>query len=53
MWERRYTAFGRVIEGMSNARVISTAPTHTNFPTNPDPKIVIKSITLQPRANFK
>ena len=51
-WEKRYTVFGRVIEGLGNARVISTAPTRDGS-TNPDPKIVIKSITLQPRANFK
>ena len=51
-WEKRYTVFGRVVEGLGNARVISTAPTRDGS-TNPDPKIVIKSITLQPRANFK
>lgn len=51
-WDGDYTVFGRVIEGMSNARVISTAPPREGS-TNPDPKIVIKSVTLQPRANFK
>ncbi|HEX8853773.1 MAG TPA: peptidylprolyl isomerase [Pyrinomonadaceae bacterium] len=51
-WEGRYTIFGRVIEGLGNARIISTAPTREGT-TNPDPKIVIKSVTLQPRANFK
>lgn len=51
-WDGDYTVFGRVIEGMSNARVISTAPTREGS-TNPDPKIVIKSVTLHPRANFK
>jgi cyclophilin family peptidyl-prolyl cis-trans isomerase len=50
-WERRYTIFGKVIDGLNNARVISTAPTRPGT-TNPDPKIVIKSITLLPRANF-
>ena len=51
-WDGSYTVFGRVIEGLGNARVISTAPTRPGT-TNPDPKIVIKSVTLQPRANFK
>lgn len=51
-WDGSYTVFGRVIEGLSNARVISTAPTRAGS-TNPDPKIIIKSVTLQPRANFK
>ncbi len=51
-WAGRYTSFGRVIKGLDNARVISGAPTHAGG-TNPDPKIVIKSITLQPRANFE
>ncbi len=51
-WDGDYTVFGRVIEGMNNARIISTAPTREGT-TNPDPKVVIKSITLQPRSNFK
>ena len=52
MWDRRYTAFGRVIRGMNDARVISSAPTRPGT-TNPEPKVVVKSITLQPRANFQ
>ena len=52
MWDRRYTAFGRVISGMNDARVISSAPTRAGT-TNPEPKVVVKSITLQPRANFQ
>lgn len=51
-WEERYTIFGRVIEGLGNARIISGAPVRPGT-TNPDPKVVIKSVTLQPRANFK
>jgi cyclophilin family peptidyl-prolyl cis-trans isomerase len=51
-WDGSYTVFGRVVEGLGNARVISTAPTRPGT-TSPDPKIVVKSITLQPRANFK
>ena len=51
-WDEHYTAFGKVVEGMSNAQVIAGAPTlpRTEHPAD---KIVIKSITLQPRANFK
>jgi cyclophilin family peptidyl-prolyl cis-trans isomerase len=51
-WDGKYTAFGRVVEGLGNARIISGAPTRPGS-TSPDPKIVIKSVTLQPRANFQ
>jgi cyclophilin family peptidyl-prolyl cis-trans isomerase len=51
-WDRRYTAFGRVISGMNDARVISGAPTRAGT-TNPYPKVIIKTITLQPRASFQ
>lgn len=51
-WVGRYTAFGRVIKGIDTAQVISGAPVRAGS-TNPDPKVVIKSITLQPRANFQ
>ncbi|HEX5706449.1 MAG TPA: peptidylprolyl isomerase [Pyrinomonadaceae bacterium] len=51
-WEERYTVFGRVIEGLNNARIISGAPVRPDT-TKPDPKVVIKSITLQPRSNFQ
>jgi cyclophilin family peptidyl-prolyl cis-trans isomerase len=51
-WDDKYTVFGRVIEGLAQARIISGAPTRPGT-TNPDPKIVMKSVTLQPRANFK
>ncbi|MCA1591785.1 MAG: peptidylprolyl isomerase [Acidobacteria bacterium] len=50
-WDGQYTVFGKVIKGMDNADVISTAPTRAGS-ENPDPKIVIKSVTLQPRASF-
>jgi cyclophilin family peptidyl-prolyl cis-trans isomerase len=52
MWDRRYTAFGRVIRGMNDARIISGAPTRAGG-TNPEPKVVVKSITLQPRASYQ
>ena len=50
-WDGEYTAFGKVIQGMSNAQVIAGAPTRPGT-ESPADKIVIKSITLQPRANF-
>lgn len=51
-WDEDYTVFGRVIQGMGNADVISTAPVRTGT-KNPDPPIFIKRITLQPRTDFK
>jgi cyclophilin family peptidyl-prolyl cis-trans isomerase len=51
-WDTKYTVFGRVVEGLAQARIVSGAPTRPGT-TNPDPKIVMKSVTLQPRANFK
>lgn len=51
-WEERYTVFGKVIDGLNNARIISGAPV-TPGTTKPSPKVVIKSVTLQPRANFQ
>jgi peptidylprolyl isomerase len=52
MWDGQYTVFGKVIEGMSNAQAIAGAPTRPDNHESPADKIVIKSITLQPRANF-
>ena len=52
-WDGEYTVFGRVIEGMSNADVIAGAPTRPGRPESPEEKIIIKSVTLQPRSNFK
>jgi cyclophilin family peptidyl-prolyl cis-trans isomerase len=51
-WDNNYTVFGRVIEGMDNAQAIAGAPTRPGT-ENPADKVVIKSATLQPRANFK
>lgn len=54
MWDNKYTVFGRVIEGMDNAQTIAGAPTRpAPYNENPSDKIIIKSATLQPRANFK
>jgi cyclophilin family peptidyl-prolyl cis-trans isomerase len=48
-FNENYTVFGRVIEGMNNADVIAGAPTDPSNPSRPSEKIVVKSITLQPR----
>jgi cyclophilin family peptidyl-prolyl cis-trans isomerase len=47
-FDRKYTVFGRVIDGVKNAEIIMTAPTETGS-ERPADKVVIKSITLQPR----
>lgn len=51
-FDKRYTVFGRVIEGLNNADIISTAPV-TPESDRPASKIVVKSVTLAPRSNFK
>ena len=53
-FDRKYTVFGRVIEGINNAEVIMTAPTDPADPRHERPadKVVIKTVTLQPRAGF-
>lgn len=51
-FDKHYTIFGRVIEGISNADIISTAPV-TPGTEHPADKITVKSITLAPRSNFK
>ncbi len=51
MWDGKYTVFGRVIKGMNDADIISTAPVREGTENPADP-IVIKRITLQPRAKF-
>ena len=50
-FDRKYTVFGRVIDGVNNAEVIMHAPTEQGTP-RPSDKVVIKSVTLQPRTNF-
>jgi cyclophilin family peptidyl-prolyl cis-trans isomerase len=49
-FDKKYTVFGRVIDGINNAEIIMNAPTEQG--TRPAAKVVIKSVTLQPRANF-
>jgi cyclophilin family peptidyl-prolyl cis-trans isomerase len=48
----RYTVFGRVIEGLNNADVISAAPVAEGT-ERPADKVLVKSVTLAPRGNFK
>lgn len=50
-FDKKYTVFGRVIDGINNAEVIMRAPTEQGTP-RPSDKVVIKSVTLQPRSNF-
>lgn len=50
-FDKKYTVFGKVIEGIKNAEVIMTAPTQQGS-ERPADKVVIKSVTLQPRSNF-
>jgi cyclophilin family peptidyl-prolyl cis-trans isomerase len=50
-FDKKYTVFGRVIDGIKNAEVIMGAPTAEGTP-RPSDKVVIKSVTLQPRASF-
>jgi peptidyl-prolyl cis-trans isomerase B (cyclophilin B) len=52
-FDKRYTVFGRVIEGINNADIISTAPLAEGTQDRPANKILVKSISLAPRANFK
>jgi cyclophilin family peptidyl-prolyl cis-trans isomerase len=53
-FDGNYTVFGRVVEGLNNADVIAGAPVEPPRPgrpeaSQPSEKIVVKSITLQPR----
>lgn len=50
-FDEEYTVFGSVIEGISNAEVIAGAPV-VEGTERPAERIVIKSITLQPRSKF-
>jgi cyclophilin family peptidyl-prolyl cis-trans isomerase len=50
-FDKKYTVFGRVIDGIQNAEIIMRAPTAEGT-SRPSDKVVIKSVTLQPRASF-
>ena len=50
-FDQKYTVFGRVIDGIKTAEIIMGAPVKEGT-ERPDPNVVVKSVTLQPRANF-
>jgi cyclophilin family peptidyl-prolyl cis-trans isomerase len=50
-FDEEYTLFGKVIEGISNVGIIAGAPVEPGT-ERPAEKIVIKTITLQPRSKF-
>jgi cyclophilin family peptidyl-prolyl cis-trans isomerase len=50
-FDEDYTVFGEVIQGINNADVIMRAPVAEGS-ERPEEKIVIKSITLQPRSRY-
>jgi len=50
-FDEEYTLFGRVIQGVNNAEVIMRAPSEQET-ERPNERIVIKSITLQPRSQY-
>ena len=49
-FDKQYTVFGKVVDGIKNAEIIMSAPTVEGTP-RPADKIVITSVTLQPRVN--
>ena len=50
-FDQKYTVFGRVIDGIKNAEIIMGAPTLAGS-ERPSEKIVITSVTLQPKVNY-
>ena len=50
-FDNKYTVFGKVIDGIKNVEVIMMAPTQEGS-ERPSDKVVIKSVTLQPRSSF-
>ena len=49
-FDKQYTVFGKVVDGIKNAEIIMSAPT-VEGSSRPSDKIVITSVTLQPRVN--
>lgn len=45
-WDKNYTVFGKVIDGMNNADTIAGVPKNGERPMDP---VKIKSITIQPK----
>jgi cyclophilin family peptidyl-prolyl cis-trans isomerase len=50
-FDEKYTVFGKVIAGVTNAEIIMRAPVVPGT-EHPADKIVVKSITLQPRSKY-
>ncbi|MCA1622596.1 MAG: peptidylprolyl isomerase [Acidobacteria bacterium] len=50
-FDNKYTVFGRVIEGLNNAYIISISPTERGTERPEDP-VVVKRISLQLRKKF-
>ena len=50
-FDEDYTVFGRVIQGITNAEIIMRAPADQDT-ERPAEKIVVKSVTLQPRSTY-
>lgn len=51
-YDEDYTVFGRVIDGITNAEIIMRAPVAPGAKDQPADKIVVKSVTLEPRAKY-
>lgn len=51
-FDERYTVFGRVLQGLDNARVIMTAPLAEETQDRPELLVRITRATLAPRTNF-
>jgi len=51
-FDEEYTLFGKVISGLNNADIIAGAPVGEGGTERPLDKIVIKSITLEPRSKY-
>lgn len=50
-FDENYTVFGRVIDGITNAEIIISAPVEAGT-ERPVARIIVKSITLQPRSKY-
>jgi cyclophilin family peptidyl-prolyl cis-trans isomerase len=50
-FDEDYTVFGKVIQGITNAEIIMRAPAAEET-ERPADKIVVKSVTLQPRSKY-
>jgi cyclophilin family peptidyl-prolyl cis-trans isomerase len=51
LFDEDYTIFGRVIDGITNAEIIMRAPVAEET-ERPAERIVVKSVTLQPRSKY-